>query len=615
MNVMMTLIEAILLLVGAASAEELDEHEEDRFLWLNAHPLNINSASRRALSESGLFTDFQVVALLDYISETGAVLSRSELALVDGFDSETAEALAFFVRFGEPDGQGRWRTDARLYSGALGKWSAGASGTGQGRVTEISGVYGADCRVACGERCEFGLAGAGTWNRQQGSGGKELLPAVNRLSALSVSSAVALPGNRLRLYAGDFNLRFGQGLSAWNTMSIDDPSSVSSLIRRPTGLKLSRSLTGNYAQTGLGAAFEAGPVTLSASLTAPGLKKVLLGQINSSRGKNDVASVQGLINCNWWHRRFSLGLTSVLTGTPALAPVSTVGSDAGSFGADSGSRRHTWGFKADFAVDFRGCFGGFDLASEFAGGVGMPFRAVVSATSPRLAEHFRVGASLRYSRDRHIAQLSSEFSSRRGHSASVSLRLRHRSAENRSVEALEEKRPRLPGTNDCRIDARYRFRWGENSSVAVRLRENLDLGKPKTGSVFNCRADVSVGYAEIWASGASASFSRSGKWGMVAFLEESCRASGVATAYLRAGLFSVDDWAGRIYVYEHDLPGRFNVPAFYGRGAWSSLLVSWKFCRAGKLSARLAYWTYPFMPPSTRKPDKAEGRLMLTLGF
>ena len=77
----------------------------------------------------------------------------------------------------------------------------------------------------------------------------------------------------------------------------------------------------------------------------------------------------------------------------------------------------------------------------------------------------------------------------------------------------------------------------------------------------------------------------------------------------------MDNWAGRIYVYEHDLPGRFNVPAFYGRGVWGSFYLNWKFCRAGKLSARLAYFTYPFMPDDKRKPDKAEGRLMLTLGF
>jgi len=36
--------------------------------------------------------------------------------------------------------------------------------------------------------------------------------------------------------------------------------------------------------------------------------------------------------------------------------------------------------------------------------------------------------------------------------------------------------------------------------------------------------------------------------------------------YLRGTGFKVDNWADRIYCYERDAPGGFNVPAYYGRG-------------------------------------------------
>ncbi len=561
-NVFMTLIEAVALIVGALSPEEVTESERERFLWRNAHPLDINSASRRTLSESGLFSDFQIVSLLDYISTAGAVLSRSELALIDGFDAEIAEALSFFVSFGNAPPPERWSSENSIYAD--------------------TGLYGLHSQISRGESFEFSLGGAGTW--------------AGKLDSMSSSAAVTLPGRKSRLYAGDFNLRFGQGLTAWNTMTIDDPSSAASLIRRPTGLKLSRSLTGKYAQTGLGCGFDAGPFTFTVAGTVPGLKKVLTGVVNSSRGKNDVAGLQGLFNCNWWHRRFSLGFTSVVTGLPSAA--GTVG---GAF----------WNCTADFSVDFRGCFGGFDIASELAGGIGLPFRAVVSATSPRLAEHFKVGTSLRYSPSRHIALLVAEFSSRGGHSASLSFRLRHTASEGSSGSSSDISGGKLPGTNDVRVDFRYKFRWNEVSSAALRVRETLDINKPESG-VFTCRGDVSAGYAGIWASAASVSFSHSGKWGMVVFVEESCRATGKFSACLRAGIFSVDDWAGRLYVYEHDIPGRFNVPAMYGRGVWGSLFINWKFCRKGSLSARLAYKSYPFMPSATRKPDRLEARIFLS---
>ncbi len=591
-NVFMTLIEAVALIVGALSPEEVTESERERFLWRNAHPLDINSASRRTLSESGLFSDFQIVSLLDYISTAGAVLSRSELALIDGFDAEIAEALSFFVSFGNAPPPERWSSENRIYAD--------------------TGLYGLHSQISRGESFEFSLGGAGTW--------------AGKLDAMSSSAAVTLPGRKSRLYAGDFNLRFGQGLSAWNTMTIDDPSSAASLIRRPTGLKLSRSLTGKYAQTGLGCSFDTGPLTFTVAGTVPGLKKVLTGVVNSSRGKNDVAGLQGLFNCNWWHRRFSLGFTSVVTGLPSAAgtvggaDAGTVsgegdGADAGTVsgdGADAGQNGGAfWNCTADFSVDFRGCFGGFDIASELAGGIGLPFRAVVSATSPRLAEHFKVGTSLRYSPSRHIALLVAEFSSRGGHSASLSFRLRHTASEGSSGSSSDISGGKLPGTNDVRVDFRYKFRWNEASYAALRVRETLDINKPESG-VFTCRGDVSAGYAGIWASAASVSFSHSGKWGMVVFVEESCRATGKLSACLRAGIFSVDDWAGRLYVYEHDIPGRFNVPAMYGRGVWGSLFINWKFCRKGSLSTRLAYKSYPFMPSATRKPDRLEARIFLS---
>ncbi len=566
MKMLMTLIEAIALIVGAASPEEVSESDRERFLWRSEHPLNINSASRRTLSESGLFSDFQVVSLLDYILSAGAVMSRSELALIDGFDGEIAEALAYFVMFGNAPPRERWESENRLYAG--------------------TNLYGLHSQLSKGESLEFSVSGAGTW--------------AGTLDALSCSASATLPGRKVRLYAGDFNLRFGQGLSAWNTMTIDDPSSVASLIRRPTGLKLSRSLTGKYAQTGLGCSFDAGSFTFSVAGTLPGLKKVLIGEINSSRGKSDVAGLQGLFNCSWWHRRFSLGLTSVVTGGPLS------------------------GCTADFSVDFRGCFGGFDFASELAGGLGLPFRAVVSATSPRIAEYFKTGISLRYSPSRHITLLSAEFSSRSGHSASLSFRLRHTassgtsssksSAESSTVSSGGDSGTGLPGRNDARADARYRFRWNESSSAALRVRETIDVNNLKN-SVFACRGDVTAGYADIWASTASVSFSHSGKWGMAAFVEESCRAEGKLSAYLRTGIFSVDNWGGRIYVYEHDIPGRFNVPALYGRGVWGSIFVNWKFCRKSCLSVRFAYYSYPFMTPSARKPDKLEARVLLMLKF
>ena len=76
--------------------------------------------------------------------------------------------------------------------------------------------------------------------------------------------------------------------------------------------------------------------------------------------------------------------------------------------------------------------------------------------------------------------------------------------------------------------------------------------------------------------------------------------------YLRAGLFQVDDWDDRIYVYERDVPGAFNVPALYGRGFWVSWMSSVRLFPWWRLYLRMSGTSYRFMPQAKRKPGRAE---------
>ena len=48
------------------------------------------------------------------------------------------------------------------------------------------------------------------------------------------------------------------------------------------------------------------------------------------------------------------------------------------------------------------------------------------------------------------------------------------------------------------------------------------------------------------------------------------------SAYLRATLFTVTNWDERIYIYERDAPGNFNMKAYYGRGWAASAVAGWK---------------------------------------
>ncbi len=576
MKFLMTILEAIALILGAANVEELSESEVERMMAFTVHPLHINSASRSQLLSSGLLTQFQTVSLLDYISSAGPILSRGELSLVDGFNAEIAEALSHFVSFDtSPPSGGEWGADVDTYADVKLQGSGNSD-------WDVGGTFGLRTAVSKGEKLQLGLAGKGGWEMEAGTDSRTEFSA----RALSLYVASTLARGKLRLYAGDFNARFGQGLCAWNTMTLSDMSTTTSLIRRPTGLSVSQSLTGNYAHTGVGASLEAGQFTVSAVAALPGLKSALLSGINTGWNSSDVAAIQGIVNCNWWGRLCCVGLTSAVLSCP-----------------ESGGG---WSTTADFSADFRGCFSGVDIASEVALGYGAPLRAVFSLVAP-FGDGFKCGTSLRYSPTKHQAAALFEYSSRLGISASLGLNLRH-TASSRLSEG------RLPGANELRIESRTAWKWGDNSCVSLRAREKLNLNDLRS-SIFDCRADVSVGYGKIWASSASVRASQSSCWALVAFLEQSCRIERRLSAYLRGGIFSVDDWDGRIYVYEHDIRGRFNVPAMYGRGVWGSFFTSWSPLKCLKLSARLGVYTYPFMPTQSRKPTKLEARLLLTVAI
>ena len=71
----------------------------------------------------------------------------------------------------------------------------------------------------------------------------------------------------------------------------------------------------------------------------------------------------------------------------------------------------------------------------------------------------------------------------------------------------------------------------------------------------------------------------------------------------------------RIYVYERDAPGSFNVPAMYGRGWFASAVASAHVTGWLRLYARASYTGYHFMEPEKGKPGKAELKFQMVFRF
>ena len=143
------LMKAILYLSGVDSEEELDEQEMERFSVLASSPLEINLVSRSRMATCGLMSQYQVASLMDYRLRNGDVLSVSELAAVDGFGEDYANALRPFISFASNALPGQTEIGSkRLTNEALARSA----------VKGKDFNYGAKYRMNYGESFEFSSA-------------------------------------------------------------------------------------------------------------------------------------------------------------------------------------------------------------------------------------------------------------------------------------------------------------------------------------------------------------------------------------------------------------------------------------------------------------------------
>ncbi|MBO6096578.1 MAG: hypothetical protein J6P56_04610, partial [Bacteroidales bacterium] len=206
------ILRAALYLSGAHSEEEIDQDWIQRLEGMNRVRINSNRL------RPGLLTDYQIATLADYRAEHGDILSWEELMLVDGFGREAVDALKPFLSL-----------ESRRVPGAADTVRIRAYAQVRTTLKNI----GTKAKVT-GENWRIGGAWrAGDWTVHA--------EADTRLG---------------RLVLGDFNVRYGEGLSQWSGFSMESLSTVDAFIRRSTGISPVWSYTSSNIHRG--AAYEYG---------------------------------------------------------------------------------------------------------------------------------------------------------------------------------------------------------------------------------------------------------------------------------------------------------------------------------------------------------------------
>ncbi len=552
--------------IGAADIEELPPYDMELLEDMLQHPLMLNCVSESRLEESGLFSRYQVASLCDYRLRHGDVLSFTELAALDGFGHDFVMRLRPFVSL-----ESYRLPSSRPYKSVRNDISvrtAFRKGSGH--------TYGLKYRLTCGERLSGGIAVSRT------SGATSMVP-----EAFSGHLAYNFRRKPGKIIIGDFNARFGQGLALWNGMGFNGLGSAASFMKKPSSISASSSFTGSYSLRGLAADIRLGPSRLSV-LTAV------------SRNK-DTLSILPAVNLSWFMRNGRFSLTHYaevfMSGIPSI-------------------RIPDMKTSADMAYCIRGidifAEAAYDwVSSETAALAGI---VIPAGTCLRLASmlrcyppsyrpmHSAAARSTTRCTNEHAASFAADFTSdNRKHLATVSVDCAyfpHPKAVEAAVRSMQIK-----------TKAQWTCIFNEVFAAVIKYSGTIRTwGDPFRNDIrLDFKYESNTFYAALRLNALKCR-----KAGFLAYAEEGYHNESLSV-YFRQGIFRIDNWADRIYVYERDAPGSYNVPAYYGRGVWAALAVNWKFARWGRIYARAAATGFPFM--TEKKPGRAELKFQTVFTF
>ncbi len=383
-------------------------------------------------------------------------------------------------------------------------------------------------------------------------------------------------------------------------------STLSSFWKRGAGLSQSWSYSGAGTHRGIAADYRKGRFVFSSFLSFPGLRNWC------QDGKPPRISFLPAMNVTWYGKNGQLGITSFWQSEAIGGSSNGIFYQAGGKVATDG--RWSW----------RGCTlwweGAMDCYTQvfaFAGGATIP-----------LGGDWRIAAVARF----YPSEYSGAFAgavhawSKVSDEAGIAFGIEKRNI-GLTVDLAGKRSD--SATRQAKILLKYPVRLTDDCVLSFRLSERYRPYEPVLGHRFSSRVDLdwsTAGISPLYGEGDGDAwksrfrfeslFSRS--FAALSYLEAG-RKTGKFAAYLRATVFFVDNWDDRIYSYERDAPGSFNVPAYYGRGVSASAVCSARFrfgkpggrTRTLRIYSRASILRYPFMKEP--RPGAAEFRLQASL--
>ena len=221
------------------AAEEYDYSDiSSRLQYFLNHPIDLNRADERQLSELFFLTPLQINALLEHRSTTGAFVSLYELQAVSGFDESTVRRLLPFVTLDRSGtsvpGLKEGKHDLMLRYGRMMEQQ-------RGYIPQEDGMpryQGGPERLLLRYRYRLDKRFLISLNAEKDPG-EPFFQGGNKSGFDFYSGALYATdmGRVRRLVIGDYSLQTGQGLTLWNGLSFGKGSLVQNVARQGMGVR------------------------------------------------------------------------------------------------------------------------------------------------------------------------------------------------------------------------------------------------------------------------------------------------------------------------------------------------------------------------------------------
>ncbi len=229
--VMNRVTEDLLESVGENMSDDTDIQDIlDDLEGFAQNPMQINQASANDLMRLHLLSEVQVNNLIAYRGKTGTIYSLYELVAVDGFTPDLLQKLEPFISFDVSEYlpvNRRETTDllaraTRSFSSATDDQSKqeGSPERYYFRMKQVSA------------RLEYGLVA-------EKDPGEAFFSRSNRagFDYMSAFANVSVGQQKNRIFAGDYHVRFGQGLVAWQGFSMGKSAETTQVFRSQQGIR------------------------------------------------------------------------------------------------------------------------------------------------------------------------------------------------------------------------------------------------------------------------------------------------------------------------------------------------------------------------------------------